>query len=204
MQMTGVSKFGQAAQSHHEAYSEMTRLRRQFLLAQLELSFTLATFVQDGDRDERLRKSCYSTALKGYRSAVAVLAKVTFEDGDRQVLDSKLERLRLALGSPEAIESAWTVRLRIGPPVGDSGGHLQAHRVVNGPGDAPKCDSLTRREREVLKWIAEGYSTKELASLLGITFKTASCHRTRIMDKLGIHNLATLVRYAIREQIIRP
>ena len=47
-------------------------------------------------------------------------------------------------------------------------------------------------------------STKEVAGLLGIAFKTASCHRTRLMDKLGVHDLANLVRYAIRERIIQP
>jgi DNA-binding NarL/FixJ family response regulator len=63
-------------------------------------------------------------------------------------------------------------------------------------------DSLTQREIEVLKHIAEGYSTKELAAILGITFKTAACHRTHIMEKLGIHNTARLVRYALEEGIV--
>src|SRR5204863_3985869 len=59
-------------------------------------------------------------------------------------------------------------------------------------------ERLTRREIEVLKLVATGLSTKEIARSLGITFKTAACHRSRLMAKLGIHEVANLTRYAIR------
>src|SRR5205807_926946 len=59
--------------------------------------------------------------------------------------------------------------------------------------------SLTPRELEVLKLIAAGLSTKQIAVSLGISFKTACCHRSRLMDKLGIHEIAGLTRYAIRK-----
>jgi DNA-binding NarL/FixJ family response regulator len=61
---------------------------------------------------------------------------------------------------------------------------------------------LTAREREVLKLIAEGSATKEVAAVLGLSVKTAESHRARIMEKLGIHETANLVRYAIRNGII--
>lgn len=64
-------------------------------------------------------------------------------------------------------------------------------------------DDLTIRELEVLKWIAEGHSTKQVAGLLGITYRTAACHRYRLMQKLGIHDSVNLVRYAIRNGIIQ-
>jgi len=57
---------------------------------------------------------------------------------------------------------------------------------------------LSSRERQVLQLIGEGHSTKEIAALLGISFKTADSHRTRLMEKLDIHQTAGLVRYAIR------
>jgi DNA-binding NarL/FixJ family response regulator len=63
-------------------------------------------------------------------------------------------------------------------------------------------DPLTAREREVLQLIAEGKTTKEIASLLGISVKTAESHRTRLMEKLGIHETASLVRYAMRRGLI--
>jgi two-component system response regulator NreC len=62
----------------------------------------------------------------------------------------------------------------------------------------PTDDPLTARERQVLKLIAEGYSTKECATILGVSVKTADSHRTRLMRKLGIHGTAGLVRYAVR------
>ena len=59
-------------------------------------------------------------------------------------------------------------------------------------------EPLSHRERHVLQLVAEGRSTKEIALELGVGFKTAESHRTRIMRKLDIHNTAGLVRYAIR------
>ena len=63
---------------------------------------------------------------------------------------------------------------------------------------------LTSRERQVLQLVAEGKTTKEVAQTLGISAKTADSHRTRIMTKLGIHDTAGLVRYAIRRGLIQP
>ena len=65
-------------------------------------------------------------------------------------------------------------------------------------------DPLSLRERQVLQLIAEGRSTKEAASILGISVKTAESHRTRIMGKLDVHETASLVRYAIREGMVLP
>jgi len=65
-------------------------------------------------------------------------------------------------------------------------------------------DPLTPREREVLQLVAEGKTTKEVAKLLGISVKTAESHRTRIMEKLEIHETASLVRYAVRRGLIQP
>jgi two-component system, NarL family, response regulator NreC len=65
-------------------------------------------------------------------------------------------------------------------------------------------DPLTTRERQVLQLIAEGKSTKDVASLLGISVKTAESHRTRLMHKLDIHETASLVRYAVRRRLVRP
>lgn len=63
-------------------------------------------------------------------------------------------------------------------------------------------DQLTRREREVLALIADGWSTKEIAFRLQISFKTAVCHRSHIMAKTGSRNCATLILSAIRQGLI--
>lgn len=65
-------------------------------------------------------------------------------------------------------------------------------------------DPLTLREREVLRLIAEGKTTRAIAELLGVSVKTAESHRSRLMEKLDIHATAGLVRYAIRRGLIQP
>jgi DNA-binding NarL/FixJ family response regulator len=83
---------------------------------------------------------------------------------------------------------------------------LLSRPVAVRPGPAPATlgiiDSLTKREVEVLRLIAEGKSTKEVAGEMGIAFKTAVCHRSRILQKLGVHETASLVRLAIRAGLI--
>ena len=64
--------------------------------------------------------------------------------------------------------------------------------------------TLTPRERQVLQLVGEGHSTKAIAAVLGISVKTADTHRTKLMDKLDIHQTAGLVRYAIRNGLIEP
>ncbi len=59
--------------------------------------------------------------------------------------------------------------------------------------------SISPREREVLQLIAEGCSTKEAAARLHLSVKTIETHRRQIMDKLGIYNIAGLIKYAVRE-----
>jgi two-component system, NarL family, response regulator NreC len=65
-----------------------------------------------------------------------------------------------------------------------------------------KSNSLTSREREVLQLIAEGLSTKEIASHILLSIKTIETHRRNIMEKLNIRSIAELTKYAIREGMI--
>jgi len=64
-----------------------------------------------------------------------------------------------------------------------------------------KIVSLTEREREILQLVVEGYTNKEVAMHLKIALKTALAHRNNIMQKLGIHRQADLIRYALKEGI---
>jgi two-component system, NarL family, response regulator NreC len=75
----------------------------------------------------------------------------------------------------------------------------------NGPGTArrPGFNSLTRREREVLKMLAEGRSVKEIAAGFELSVKTVEAHKFNLMRKLNIHNKAQLVQYAIQKKVIR-
>jgi two-component system response regulator NreC len=83
---------------------------------------------------------------------------------------------------------------------GVSGAVVEAYQTKSEKSKNP----LTLRERQVLQLIAEGKSTKDVASLLGIRVKTAESHRTRLMQKLDIHETASLVLYAVRNGIVQP
>ena len=76
-------------------------------------------------------------------------------------------------------------------------------RGSDGPHEADPYDALTDREKQVLKLVAEGRSNKEVADLLGISVKTAMSHREHIMEKLDLHSRTELIRFAIRQGIIR-
>lgn len=65
-------------------------------------------------------------------------------------------------------------------------------------------DTLTPRQREVLGWIAQGSTNREIAGHLGISVKTVEMHRTQLMSALDIHNVAGLVRFALRAGLIKP
>ena len=71
-------------------------------------------------------------------------------------------------------------------------------------GEAVPDDPLTPRELQVVKLIAEGYTSDEIASALVISRKTVDHHRARILDKLGMRNGAELTRYAIRRGLVEP
>jgi len=80
------------------------------------------------------------------------------------------------------------------------------HRLARAPDEESLrlVFSLTERERQVLVLIADGKSTKEAAADLGISYKTADSHRSRILEKLGVHETASMVRYAIRSGLVEP
>jgi DNA-binding NarL/FixJ family response regulator len=89
----------------------------------------------------------------------------------------------------------------------------QAAEVIKSEFDAgepitkiPKLwgNRVTSREREIIQLLAEGNRNNEIASSLGISFKTVQAHRSNVMRKLEMHNISELVRYAVRNQIIEP
>jgi DNA-binding NarL/FixJ family response regulator len=101
--------------------------------------------------------------------------------------------------SAELIEAIGEVR---------SGGTFISPRVAGAlvdaylGGRATVADPLTLREREVLQLVAEGKTTKDIAAALDLTTKTAEYYRSRIMTKLGVHNTAGLVRYALHNGVV--
>jgi DNA-binding NarL/FixJ family response regulator len=97
-----------------------------------------------------------------------------------------------------AIREVYAGRVYLSPSVSGA----VVHAFVAGTEFAD--DPLTPRERQVLQLVAEGKTTKEIAVILGVAVKTADTHRAKVMEKLGIHSAAGLVRYAIRSGLIQP
>ena len=74
--------------------------------------------------------------------------------------------------------------------------------IARTSGGSTAAGPLTPRQRETLRLIAEGKNTKEIAHELGVSVKTVETHRAQLMERLGIHEVAGLVKYAIRTGII--
>jgi DNA-binding NarL/FixJ family response regulator len=83
-------------------------------------------------------------------------------------------------------------------------GFLGRAAVSGATGDKLPADVLTPRQREILQLVAEGQSTKDVARMLNLSVKTVEAHRSQIMERLEIHDLAGLVRYAIRTGLVSP
>jgi DNA-binding NarL/FixJ family response regulator len=101
-----------------------------------------------------------------------------------------------------ALEALRQHKLYFTPRVSELvlGGYL-GHAAGEAPADAP-FSRLTAREFQIVQLVAESKSNKEVANILNISVKTVEAHRAHIMEKLGLHSVAELVRYAIRNNIV--
>jgi DNA-binding NarL/FixJ family response regulator len=81
--------------------------------------------------------------------------------------------------------------------------HVISSYVRRVGGEAGSLELLTPRQRETLQLVAEGKSTKEIARILHVSVKTIETHRAQLMDRLDIHDVAGLVRYAIRIGLVK-
>lgn len=102
-----------------------------------------------------------------------------------------------------AINSVLSGKPYLSPGVSEKviEGYLEGRRTLK-PSSA--WDTLSQREREVLKLIAEGYKNKEIADDLCISIKTVEKHRSNLMKKLDLHNAAALTAFAIEKGLITP
>jgi PAS domain S-box-containing protein len=143
----------------------------------------------------------------------AAMAFLHPEDRDRMaaapppyLMVDEPNRLEFRIIRPDG-EVRWlfnlveTIRDEAGQPTRQVGvvGDITEHRR-----DIDALQSLTAREREVLRLIADGKSSKEIGSVLGISAKTAETHRTNLMRKLDLHSVGALVRFAVRARLVEP
>jgi DNA-binding NarL/FixJ family response regulator len=96
-----------------------------------------------------------------------------------------------------AIQGVMSDRIYLSPEISDIVIRDYVHKLSPKPSSA--YANLTAREREVLQLLAEGKSTKQIAVSLNVSIKTIESHRSRIMEKLNIHSIAELTKYALRE-----
>jgi DNA-binding NarL/FixJ family response regulator len=109
---------------------------------------------------------------------------------------SSFEELKLA------IESVFSGKQFISPEISERvmEGFIESHRKVK---KKSSWDSLTQREREVLKLVGEGYKNREISDYLCISVKTVEKHRVNIMKKLDLHTAASLAAYAVEKGLVR-
>jgi len=100
---------------------------------------------------------------------------------------------------PLAIESVVRGETYLSPRISQT---VVQDSLRDGAGEPDPLEGLTGRQREILQLVAEGRSTKEIASALELSVKTVETHRSRIMDRLGIRDIAGLVRLAIRTGLV--
>ena len=122
-----------------------------------------------------------------------------------QIIQSGAQGYVLKDASPSelirAIESVYDGEAFFSPDVSQI--VLNQYLAEAGRGEDEESGRLTSREREVLAMIAEGQSNKEMATKLGVGVRTIETHRERVMDKLNIHTVAGLTKYAIANGIAR-
>ena len=122
----------------------------------------------------------------------------TFEAGANGycIKDASREELLLA------ITSILNGKTYISPGIADNvmEGYLEGHKKIK---SKSSWETLTHREREVLKLLAEGYTNKQIGDLLNISVKTVEKHRANIMQKLNLHNAAALTAFAIDQGLVQ-
>ncbi len=96
-----------------------------------------------------------------------------------------------------AIRTVMANQIFLGPTITTT--VVQSYRAQRAAIQSSPFSLLTPREREVLQLIAEGHSTKDIAARLHLSIKTIDTHRHRIMDKLNIHSVAGLTKFAVRQ-----
>jgi DNA-binding NarL/FixJ family response regulator len=102
-----------------------------------------------------------------------------------------------------AIDSVLEGKTYISPDISDQvmEGFITSRQTLK---KASSWEGVTQREREVLKLLAEGYTNKEISDFLHISVKTVEKHRSNLMGKLDLHNVARLTSYAIDKGLVEP
>lgn len=153
------------------------------------------------DAIARIVKECPTirvVALSMHTAENYVLEALRLGAAGYVVKDAAVEELEQALNAVSAGESF------LSPAVSRHvlQGYLRLAKGETAPEPRASIEQLTPRQREILQLIAEGRSTRDIAEQLSISIKTVETHRSQIMQRLDIHDVAGLTRYAIRAGLI--
>jgi len=136
---------------------------------------------------------------------VVVLSQHTDEKWVQQAMRAGASGYLLKTSPPHelrlALEAAAQGQIFLSPAISKQVIDVYLSRAPDG-GD--QLDQLTPRQREILQMIAEGHASKRIAQLLGASVKTIESHRASLMERLDIHDVAGLVRFAIRHGLVSP
>jgi DNA-binding NarL/FixJ family response regulator len=123
----------------------------------------------------------------------------------RQILDAGLRGYVIKSDSDRDLVSAVETLSKHKPFFTPAARQAMLDQLSKGePLSEPRENKLTSREREILQLLSEGKSSKEVASSLNLSVKTAETHRSNIMRKLKLHSVSELVLYAVRNRIVEP
>jgi DNA-binding NarL/FixJ family response regulator len=190
---TGWEVCGEASDGR-EAVEKATRLKPD--VAVLDIGMPLLNGV---GATRRIRTASPSTEILilTMHESDDLVQQVVHAGARSYILKDEADRVLLA-----AVEALSQHKPYFSPRV--SGAATENPVTTATEGSKPVRARLTPREREILQLLAEGKSNKEVSGLLGISVNTAEAHRANIMLKLGVHSVAELVHYAVRNQIIKP
>jgi DNA-binding NarL/FixJ family response regulator len=131
-----------------------------------------------------------------------ILSMYTNEDYVRQALSVGVSGYLQKGADPAELELAIKAVMRNEVYLTPAVSKQLVQEYLHGGNKSVAVHELTPRQREILQLIAEGHSTKDMAQRLSLSVKTIESHRMEIMNRLGIHDVAGLVRYAIRIGLI--
>lgn len=139
------------------------------------------------------------------RLQIVILSMHTSEEYVREALSAGASGYVVKGADPSELELALRSVMRgeiyLSPAISKS---IVSQFLKQSTPEADSTKDLTSRQREILQLIAEGKTTKDIAQLLDLSIKTVETHRTELMKRLDIHDVAGLVRYAIRRGLISP